>query len=286
LAKIAATLIASGEGWSIADVVCSAGPNDRPFEEQHEQVVVAIVTGGSFQYRGSVAGRSRELMTPGSLLLGSPGQYFECGHEYAHGDRCLAFRYSPQDFAAITDGVAPGCPERFGSMRLPATRELSSVVVRARATRDMPSPVAAMAWEELRVTLAAQAVRGDRGRAASQSDASPAAIARVTWAVRYIERHVEQPLPLAELAKTAGLSPFHFLRTFEDLTGTPPHQYVLRMRLRRAAVRLLTEPARILDIALDCGFGDVSNFNRAFRTEFGMNPRAYRLVSSIPRDIK
>jgi transcriptional regulator GlxA family with amidase domain len=168
-------------------------------------------------------------------------------------------------------------------MRLPATRELSSVVVRARAIRDMPSPVAAMAWEELRVTLAVQALRGDRGRAASPSDGSPAAIARVTGAVWFIEGHAEQTLPLAELAKAAGLSPFHFLRTFEALTGTTPHQYVMRMRLRRAAVRLLTESARILDIALDSGFGDVSNFNRAFRTEFGMNPRAYRLVSSIPR---
>ena len=42
-------------------------------------------------------------------------------------------------------------------------------------------------------------------------------------------------------------------------------------------MRLAEEPARILDIALDCGFGDVSNFNRAFRAEFGVTPRAYRL---------
>jgi AraC-like DNA-binding protein len=48
------------------------------------------------------------------------------------------------------------------------------------------------------------------------------------------------------------------------------------MRLRRAAVRLRNEPAKIVDIALDCGFGDVSNFNRAFRAEFGVSPRAYR----------
>ena len=55
-----------------------------------------------------------------------------------------------------------------------------------------------------------------------------------------------------------------------------PHQYVLRARLRQAAMRLAVEPARIIDIAFDCGFGDVSNFNRAFRAEFGVSPRAYR----------
>jgi AraC-like DNA-binding protein len=44
-------------------------------------------------------------------------------------------------------------------------------------------------------------------------------------------------------------------------------------------MRLLADPERVLDIALDFGFGDVSNFNRAFRTEFGMSPRALRAIS-------
>ena len=55
-----------------------------------------------------------------------------------------------------------------------------------------------------------------------------------------------------------------------------PHQYVLRLRLREAAMRLAAEPAKIIDIAFDCGFGDLSSFNRAFRAEFGVSPRAYR----------
>jgi AraC family transcriptional regulator len=41
-------------------------------------------------------------------------------------------------------------------------------------------------------------------------------------------------------------------------------------------VRLTAEPKRVLDVALDSGFGDVSNFNHAFRAEFGVNPRQYR----------
>jgi AraC-like DNA-binding protein len=283
LANIAAKPIASGEGWSVADVICSAGPNDRPFEEQHSHIVIAIVTAGSFQYRGSGAGPGRELMTPGSLLLGSPGQAFECGHEHAHGDRCLAFRYSPSYFAAITDDVTPGGHERFRSLRLPPTRELSTVVVRACVARDEWSPLAAMVWEELTVRLAAQTVRVDRGRTPSQSAVSYAALARVTDAVRFIEQNGDAALPLAELAKAADLSPFHFLRTFHDLTETTPHQYVMRMRLRRAAARVRARPDKILDVALDNGFGDISSFNRAFRNEFGMSPRAYRSEAQVYR---
>ena len=61
-----------------------------------------------------------------------------------------------------------------------------------------------------------------------------------------------------------------------------PHQFVLRARLREAATRLATGPGKVLDIALDCGFGDVSNFNRAFRNEFGVSPRAYRSKETRP----
>jgi len=55
-----------------------------------------------------------------------------------------------------------------------------------------------------------------------------------------------------------------------------PHQYVLRVRLRRAATTLATEPGKVVDVALESGFGDLSNFNRAFRAEFGVAPEGYR----------
>jgi AraC-like DNA-binding protein len=94
-----------------------------------------------------------------------------------------------------------------------------------------------------------------------------------------IERDLYGPLTLDRLADESRLSPFHFLRTFEKITGLTPHRYILRARLRAAAAQLEHESRRVLDIALDCGFGDVSNFNRAFRAEFGVSPRVYRRTS-------
>ena len=99
---------------------------------------------------------------------------------------------------------------------------------------------------------------------------------RVTRVVRKIESDPDGAHDLVSLANEARLSRYYFLRTFENLTGLTPHQYLLRMRLRRAAIRLSTEKTKILDIALDSGFGDISNFNRTFRAEFGSSPRGYR----------
>ena len=156
-------------------------------------------------------------------------------------------------------------------------RDLSPLVSRACAgltgSGDLP-------WEELGIQLGVQAVRLAAGLPPDRNGAPPDAVARVTRIVRMIDRHPGAGLTLGSLAREAGLSPYHFLRTFQRLTGVTPHQYVLRARLREAAMRLAVEHARVIDIALDCGFGDVSNFNRAFRAEFGVSPRVYRLKKS------
>jgi AraC family transcriptional regulator len=72
------------------------------------------------------------------------------------------------------------------------------------------------------------------------------------------------------------MSAFHFLRVFKQITSVTPHQYVLRARLRQAAIRLKSTREPVLSIALDCGFRDLSNFNHAFRAEFGANPTRFR----------
>lgn len=261
-------------------MVCCRGPRDRSFEEQHKDVGIAIVVQGSFQYRSSTG---RELMTPGSLLLGNAGQYFQCGHDHAVGDRCLSFTYSPEYFATLAaeanTGTRSGC---FSSLRIPPVRELSMLISRAcatlaRATQPGADFLASTAWEEIVIEIAARALELE-SRASSKQPNLPSAEARVTRAVRSIDAHPEWEHNLIALATEAKLSRYHFLRVFQEMTGLTPHQFVLRTRLRNAATRLSMDAMPVLNIALDSGFGDVSNFNHAFRAEFGMSPREYRTM--------
>ncbi len=264
------TLLARGDGWSASDVICTSGPDDRAFEERHAGVSIAIVLAGTFQYR---AAARPALMSPGSFLLGNPHDSYECGHEHGAGDRCVSFKYEPEWFASVV-----ASRPRFRATRLPPLRASASLVARASAALAGGVEVS---WEELAVEVAARATQLANEVDCDDANVHPAALSRVTRAVRAIERHPDEALPLERLAAGAGLSAYHFLRTFTRITGVTPHQFALRARLREAASRLALGDARIIDIAFGCGFGDVSNFNRTFRAEFGVAPRAYRRASSL-----
>jgi AraC-like DNA-binding protein len=143
----------------------------------------------------------------------------------------------------------------------------------AEAARDDGDGVA---LEELALRLAgavAMALAGVRRAAQRPSRRDER---RVTEALRRIEAQAHERLALADLAREAAMSPYHFLRTFRAVVGMTPHQFVLRSRLHRAAVRLRRSDASISTIAFDAGFNDLSTFNRRFRLLIGMSPRAYR----------
>ena len=266
--RTAARVLAHGDGWRVADVVCTSGPGDRTFEEQHAHYAIAVVLAGTFQY-SSQAGRA--LMTPGSLMLGRPGQCFECGHEHADGDRCVSFSFDTDYFERIIAGSGHARRRGFAAMRIPPLRSTAPIIASVAANLVAP----AASWDELGVTLSVAAVALADGETPSYRVPLNAEV-RVSRSIRAIDREPAAPVPLDNLARDADLSPYHFLRTFQRLTGVTPHQYVVRARLREAALGLRVRSDRILDIALDCGFGDVSNFNRMFRAEFGCSPRAYR----------
>jgi AraC-like DNA-binding protein len=267
--------IAAGDGWSVTDVVCTAGPEDRPFEERHERVGVAVVVAGSFGYR-SASGRA--LLTPGSLLLGDAGRGFECAHDHGRGDRCLSFQISPElfEWIAADAGVAAGA-RRFDRPRLPPLRATAPIVTRAAAAL---AGAATVSWEELALEVAGRAVALASGLPAEGDRVPPGTEARVAAAVRRIEREPAADAALVALAREARTSPYHFLRAYERATGVTPHQFVLRTRLRAAALALAAEGGKVIDAALDAGFGDLANFHRAFRAELGVTPAAFRRRAS------
>jgi AraC family transcriptional regulator len=247
-----ARLLASGDGWAVDDVLCTHRPSDAPFEERHSRYRVALVGAGTFDCRGA---RGRELLTPGSLLLGNVDEEFECGHRHGTGDRCLAFAYSRQMFERLAFEAGVRGEPRLRALRVPPLPALAPLV--AEACVAWADALRSGAWAELGVRLAAAAAHfAGEPRHAPRSPAN--AERGIARAVRLIEHDPSEPLALDVLAREAKLSSFHFVRAFAHVTGLTP------------------DDARIVDVAMSSGFRDVSTFNHAFRREFGTTPRQHR----------
>ena len=270
----AATLLHSGY-ISVSDYRCEAGPADKPYAERHQDYSISYVRKGSFGCR--CRGRLYELVA-GSVLVGRPGDEYVCTHDHhAGGDECLSFHFP----AALVEKIGDR-DEVWRTAGVPPLPELMVLGELAQAVSEGESDIG---LDELGMALAARFVETVSGRLRQSIEATASDRRRAVEAARWIDAHSHQQVDLESAADEAGLSPFHFLRLFANVLGVTPHQYLVRLRLCRAA-RLLAEDSRsITDIAFEVGFGDLSNFVRTFHRAAGASPRRFRQAAKGDRKI-
>ena len=99
---------------------------------------------------------------------------------------------------------------------------------------------------------------------------------RLRAALEFIESHLADPIGVAEIARAAGMSPFHFSRAFRISTGAPPYAYLLGRRILAAKIRLAQPGGSLATIAAECGFTSPSQFSRMFKGATGLNPSSFR----------
>ena len=267
--------LAGGDGWSLYEFVCRAGPQDRPFEERHGGVSISAVVSGAFTYASDTG---RALLHPGALLFGNHGACYRCGHEHSTGDRCISVQFTPDCFGEIAASAAGSSRFRFPAAMLPARRDTLPHTVLMEALGGIHDP---LDMEERVVRFVAAAVRTLSGETAMSQRVSAQDARRVSRVLSHIEAHSGEPLDLDRLAAVAATSKFHFLRIFRRAVGLTPYQFLLNTRLRQAALRLLATPDAVSAIAYDTGFGDLSTFNAAFRDRFGASPLAFRRSGAL-----
>jgi AraC family transcriptional regulator len=100
--------------------------------------------------------------------------------------------------------------------------------------------------------------------------------ARLRTIKELVHAKMEDDLSLDEMAQSVGLSTAHFARMFRKSTGETPHQFVLRQRLDRSKAMLRAPNARVLDVAVACGFKTQQHFAQVFREVCGVSPTEYR----------
>ncbi len=99
---------------------------------------------------------------------------------------------------------------------------------------------------------------------------------QIRLVTEYMESHLSEKTTISELAGLVDLTRFHFIRSFKQAAGIPPHQFMIRLRVDRAKEMLAEGDLSIAEVASQTGFGSPIQLTRAFRRVVGTTPSAFR----------
>jgi AraC family transcriptional regulator len=231
------------------------------------------------------------MLRPGSIEWGSKRSALE-KFNYEAGDLALCDRHvgewvglmnvqhlqlgiSDAALMASSDGA-------YGEVELHASRKfsesrLSALVAAAHAEMVAGFPSGRLFLDSIEQAMAITLVNGHAVRHRPvQVYKGGLGSARLRRIKELVDAKMEDDLSLDELAQSVDLSTAHFARMFRKSTGETPHQFVLRQRVERAKAMLRAPGARVLDVAVACGFKTQQHFAQVFCDISGVSPTQYR----------
>jgi AraC family transcriptional regulator len=231
------------------------------------------------------------MLGPGSIEWGSKRSALET-FDYAAGDLALCDRHVGEWVGlmnvshlqlGISDAALMACSDgAYGEVELRPLRKfgdsrLSALVAAARAEMVAGFPSGRLFLDSVEQAMAVTLVNGHAVRHRPvQIYRGGLGSARLRRIKELVQAKMEDDLSLDEMAQSVGLSTAHFARMFRKSTGATPHQFVLRQRLERAKAMLRAPDARVLDVAVACGFKTQQHFAQVFRDVWGVSPTEYR----------
>jgi AraC-like DNA-binding protein len=96
--------------------------------------------------------------------------------------------------------------------------------------------------------------------------------------IAHMRRHLSESLDLDDIARVAGMSKFHFVRVFDETTGTTPHHFLSCLRVQRAKELLLNSDTSITDVCLEVGYASLGTFSKTFSSLVGLSPYEFRAM--------
>lgn len=169
---------------------------------------------------------------------------------------------------------APFLPSRVSAAPDPVVHSLATALLGAERLGHGFAPAYAESISLAIVTrLLAQAVGTG---AADRPRVAPLPKWRLKRAMDYIEANLSEPVSLADMAASTGLTRMHFAAQFRAATGLPPHEYLLRRRIERAQEMLARSPTSVVEVALQVGFQTQAHFTSVFKRFSGSPPHAWR----------
>lgn len=222
------------------------------------------------------------LLIPPQLLHYTRYLYGPCRRSTVY------FRREDADDAVVA--LLPGGESFFREMRFVRIPEFSRSQISALFGRMLGEERIGDAYADMLLRIRLQELLLVMSRVGSVSEKLPEDIhttdRQVVAAAVFMRENYRRKVTAAEIAKAAGLSPTYLSRKFRQATGTGVHEYLTFLRLKEAALELLSTDSSVTEIALRCGFSDGNYFKDVFKKRYGVTPTGYRKSRSGERDRK
>src|SRR6202047_3698887 len=231
------------------------------------------------------------MLRPGSIEWGSKRSALE-KFTYAAGELALCDRHNGEWVGlmnvqhlqlGISDAALMASSDgAYGEVELRPSRKfadprLSAMVAAAHAEMVAGFPNGRLFLDSVEQALAVALANGHAVRHRPvQLYRGGLGSARLRRIRELVHAKMEDDLSLDDMAESVGLSTAHFARMFRKSTGETPHQFVLRQRIERAKAMLRAPNARVLDVAVACGFKTQQHFAQVFRDVCRVSPTEYR----------
>lgn len=245
----------------------------------HVSLEISIALDSSMKYP---IGDQWYFADPGDVFLLRPFEpHWNLIREEGKPGRWIMLLFSPEYISFMPKGYNLLVPfyTKNVSQVIPAASPHAKRILRLAQEALLEKQEAQPGWDMQLKSLLIQILVHIQRHYASLSLEQPSEAVSMTGiiaAVEHIMNHWSEDLDLELLIERSELKRTWFYTKFREVTGMSPHEFIISLRLQYAAHMLLYTPDTITKIALLCGFGSSSYFNKVFKEHRGLTPSVYR----------
>jgi AraC-like DNA-binding protein len=233
----------------------------------HPAIEITWVESGRVAYR--IGGQELQVAA-GSTMIVPRG--VEHATDFVAAGQVGSVRLSAEMVGEVADAIGPmhrGCRLTHGMVRSSRLLSLGRLIA---SEAELGGAGQLLAVEALSEALAVELLRSEVAETSDAAQSDP----RIDAALDQIASCYSEALTVDDLARTAGMSRFHFSRRFRRVVGKSPYQFLLETRLAQAAALLRRGHHSVTSAALSVGFNDLGRFSRMFRAWASQTPEEYR----------
>ncbi len=210
--------------------------------------------------------KTKEIADAGSFVLFAPG---ESQHHKTELDKNAEFYYIHFRCAILPDNLSLDTSHIY---KTAFSRKICDIFEEVINDTLEKQPC----YEQLGIYKLMEIIARLKREIIRENHPQRANFERIGHAVSHINKFYNEGLNLEDYAKLCNMSKHHFLRVFEEITGTTPIEYRNNIRLEHAAELLLDMYHSVEEIGTLTGYSSASYFSSAFKRKYGLSPKQYQ----------